>query len=267
MERSGIKMSRIFHAGQWYHESDLDVYSEKQISDIFKSHAKEMFPGFDIFDFEHVIKGQGLSSRADLCFIKKDMTSWCVVEVEKSSHDYWKHVLPQLRRFKDSVYDKSLSRRFCEKNPHVLAEPIINLFLTKPPGLLVVVDKSRDIEKWRQPLEAEGVQLITMRLFRQLVTGAYAIHIDGSLPEQDDSIISTCRLVPSSYAFSELTMETVNALPLEVQDVDICYHGTTSRWKIHRGEKITSLLISRKNLKGLKFTLRKDSTGYTLNES
>lgn len=260
-------MSRIFQSGQWYHEADLDVYSEKQISDIFKSHAQEMFPDFDIFDFEHVIKGQGLSSRADLCIIKKDLSAWCVIEVEKSSHDYWKHVLPQLKRFKDSVYDKSLSRRFCLNNPQLPPERIVDLFLTKPPGLLVVVDRSRDVERWREPLEAEGVQLMTIRLFRQLVTGAYAIHIDGSLPEQDTTVISTCRLVPSSFAFSELTLDTVSALPSNVQQIDISYQGATSKWKIHRGERTTSLLISRKNLKGLKFTLHKDSTGYTLHEA
>lgn len=260
-------MSRIFHAGQCYQEIDLDVYSEKQISDIFKSHAKEMFPEFDIFDFEHVIKGQGLSSRADLCVINKNLSSWCVIEVEKSSHDYWKHVLPQLKRFKDSVYDKSLSKRFCEKNPQLPVTKIDNLFLTKPPGLLVVVDQSRDVKKWREPLEAEGVQLMTMRLFKQLATSAYAIHIDGTFPEQDDSVISICRLVPSSFAFSELILDTVNALPLELHHVDISYQGSTLRWTIHRGEKTTSLLIRRKNLKGTKFVLHKNSTGYTLNEA
>jgi hypothetical protein len=260
-------MSRIFHGGAWYHESDLDVYSEKQISDIFKTHAQEMFIDYDIFDFEHVIRGQGLASRADLCVIKKDQSSWCVIEVEKSSHDYWKHVLPQLKRFKDSVYDKSLSRRFCEKNPQLDLGRISELFLTKPPGLLVVVDRARDIEKWREPLEAEGTQLMTLRLFKQLTTGAYAIQIDGTIPEHDKTVISTCRLVPSSFAFSELTLDTVSALPAELQQIDISYNGSTSKWKIHRGEKTTSLLISRKNLKGLKFTLHKDSTGYTLYEA
>ncbi len=260
-------MSRIFQSGQWYHEADLDVFSEKQISDIFKSHAQEMFPDFKIFEFEHVIKGQGISSRADLCIIKNDFSSWCVIEVEKSSHDYWKHVLPQLKRFKDSIYDKSLSRRFCQNNPQLPSDLIVDLFLTKPPGMLVVVDYSRDVARWRYPLEAEGVQLMTMRLFRQLVTGAYAIHIDGTIPAQDTTVISTCRLVPSSFAFSELTLDTVNALPACIQQIDICYHGTTLKWKIHRGEKTTSLLISRKNLKGLKFTLHHDSTGYTLHEA
>ena len=186
-------MSKIFSDRLWYQEIDLTTLSEKDISNIFKSQVPSLFPGLVAFEFEHVMRTSGRTTRADLCLINESNNCWHVVEVEKSSHDYHDHVHPQLRRFKTAVFDDDLIKRFISNNAAQVTASMAKLMLEKPPGFIVVVDANKKND-WRKPLRSENVSLLELRLFRNDDQNKQIIHIEGELPSQPSSLLSVCRL-------------------------------------------------------------------------
>lgn len=259
-------MSKIFSGNLWYQEIDLGAQSEKDISNIFKSHVTSLFPDLEAFEFEHVLKTSGRTTRADLCLISTTLNRWYVVEVEKSSHDYHDHILPQLRRFKSAIYDDALIRRFISNNAARVTNTMSKLMLEKPPGFVVVVDSNRKND-WRKPLKSEGVSLLELRLFRNHEFNRHMIHIEGELPNQPTSLISICRLKEGGNNFTQLILSSPSAIPLNKAKIPIVYNGSEGEWTIIRNIEETIILIHRKTVLGLKFELHFNEGIYILKES
>ncbi len=259
-------MSKIFSDRLWYQEIDLDSKSEKEISDIFRSHVPALFPDLEAFEFEHTLRTSGRTTRADLCLISKSNNRWYVVEVEKSSHDYLEHILPQLRRFKTAIYDDELIKRFISNNAARVTPQMAKLMLEKPPGFLVVVDSTKKND-WRKPLRCEGVSLLELRLFRNDAFNKHMIHIEGDLPNQPTSLVSICRMKEGGNNFTQLIITSPSAIPAGITKIPLVYNGTEGEWTIIRNATETIAFIQRKAVLGLKFELHAMDGQYVLKDS
>jgi len=259
-------MSKIFSDRLWYQEIDLGPKSEKDLSNIFKSHVPGLFPDLEAFEFEHVMRTSGRTTRADLCLISKSQNRWYIVEVEKSSHDYHDHVHPQLRRFKNAIFDGDLIKRFTSNNPGRVTESMAKLMLDKHPGFIVVVDANKKND-WRKALRSENVSLLEVRLFRNNDFNKQMIHIDGELPNQPTSLLSICRLKEGGNNFTQLIITSPNSIPQDKGKLPIIYNGAESEWTIIRNEKETIALIFRKTVLGLRFELHLEDGKFLLKDS
>jgi hypothetical protein len=259
-------MSRIFSGNDWYQEIDLGSQSEKDISNLFKSHAPSLFPGIEAFEFEHVLKTGGRTTRADLCLINNSLNRWYIVEVEKSSHDYHDHILPQLRRFKSAIYDDDLIKRFVANNGARVTSAMEKLMLENPPGFLVVVDFNKKNE-WRRPLKSERVSLLELRLFRNDEFNRHMIHIEGELPNQPTSLLSICRLKEGGNNCTQLILSNPSSIPASITKIPIVYNGIEGEWTIIRNSRETIIFIYRKVVLGLKFELHAEDGSYVLKDS
>jgi len=259
-------MSRIFSDRLWYQEIDLGAKSEKELSNIFKSHVTDLFPDLEAFEFEHVLRTGGRTTRADLCLISQRNNRWYIVEVEKSSHDYHDHILPQLRRFKTALYDDELIKRFIANNAARVTPTMEKLMLEKPPGFMVVVDSNKKIE-WRKPLKCEGVSLLELRLFRNDEFNRYMIHLEGELPNQPTSLLTVCRIKEGGNNFSQLIISSPSAIRPDLSKISIVYNGMEGEWTIFRKPGETIIFIHRKTVLGHKFELHLENGRYVLKDS
>jgi hypothetical protein len=259
-------MSRIYSDRLWYQEIDLGTKSEKDLSNIFRSQVPFLFPDLEAFEFEHVMRSSGRTTRADLCLISKTQNRWYVVEVEKSSHDYHDHVHPQLKRFKNAIFDDDLIRRFISNNAARVSPEMAKLMLEKPPGFIVVVDANKKND-WRKGLKSENVSLLELRLFRNEDYNRQMIHIEGELPNQPTSLLSVCRLKEGGNSFTQLIITSPNAIPPGKERLPIVYNGTEGEWTIIRNEKETIALIFRKTVLGLRFELHLEEGKFVLKDS
>jgi len=263
-------MSRIWSDNNWFREVDLSDKLEKELSGIFKSHVAEFFPDMMVYEFEHVMSAAGYTTRADLCLISKNLDRWFIVEVEKSSHDFYGHVLPQIQRFKDALFDADLIERFITKSINKNINETRRLLYEKPPGLIVVVDGNfEDENTWRAGLKYVNTMMLSLRLFRSESSNRFLFHMLGELPSHQTSLIASCRLMESSgYNMTELIINSTSALPTTIEKIDIIYNGIESNWTIHRSDKKTVLLhfTLPKKLRGLRFELHSMEGKYILKE-
>jgi len=260
-------MAKVFHGNSWYHEVDLEVKSEKEVSEIFRTNVGSTYPWLKPYVFEHVLESDGKKTRADLCLIARDMSYWCIVEVEKSNHDYHGHVLPQIRRFKDANIDAGVIKRFCKANNIQADDKLVDLLRGKPPHILVVVDANPENHFWKKALKAEGATLIELRVFRNEQTNLYAIYLEGDPPQSGGTLISKCYAKPSETPYSELVLNTHSCIPVGTETIQLSYRGTTATWRVIRQGTSTSLVLFRKSLLGRRFELHLADGIYSLKET
>jgi hypothetical protein len=258
-------MSRIFSDRLWYQEIDLGAKSEKELSDIFKSHVATLFPDLKAFEFEHTLRTIGGTTRADLCLINESKGCWYIIEVEKSSHNLYDHVLPQLRRFKESSYDDELLLRFISNNEARVTPEMKRVMLGKPPALLVVVDSNKKTD-WRKPLMHEGISLIELRLFRNDDSNRFMIEIEGELPNQPTTLVSICRLKETGRNIAQLILTSPNAIPTELTKIPVVYNGVEGEWTVLRTSTETYIFKQRRGVSGFKFELHRDGNVYLLKD-
>jgi len=259
-------MSKILSGSVWYQELDLGAKSEKELSDIFKAHVAELFPDLKAFEFEHTLRTVGGTTRADLCLVNESKGCWFVIEVEKSSHDYYDHILPQLRRFKEAFYDDELVLRFVSNNQASVTPEMKKIMLGKPPGFIVVVDSNRKND-WRKQLMCEGISLIELRLFRNDETNRFMVEIDGELPSQPSTLLTVCRLKETGKNIAQLILTSPDAIPTGLTKIPVVYNGVEGEWTVLRTSTETYMFKQRRGVSGFKFELHRHGNVYLLKDS
>ncbi len=259
-------MSRIFAGNNWYQEIDLGSKSEKELSDIFRAHVSELFPDLIAFEFEHTLRTIGGTTRADLCLVSESKGCWYIVEVEKSTHDYYEHILPQLRRFKEAFYDDELLLRFVSNNEAKVTPEMKRIILSKPPSFIVVVDSNKKID-WRRQLLCEGIYLFEFRLFRNDESNRFMIEIEGELPSQSSTLISVCRLKETGKNIAQLILTSPDAIPQHLSKIPVVYNGVEGEWTVLRTSTETYIFKQRRGVTGFKFELHTHGSVYQLKDT
>lgn len=77
---------------------------EEQTERLLRTHAQEMFGGFEYFDFRAPIKSPLGTRHADGALLSKHKSTWFVVEIERHEHSVRDHIEPQIEALAAGFY-------------------------------------------------------------------------------------------------------------------------------------------------------------------
>jgi len=182
-------MARILNIvdARWYDElKAVSYYGETELEKRILQHARELFPHHYVFPFKKDVHGSGETTpkRPDLCLIRRDLSSWVIVEVEIEGHSL-KHVLDQTRVFLAGDYNapevaeyvRGQLKSFCQKT--VSVKRLTGLFSAKAPSVMVIVDSEN--AGWLEELNRGGVDVCVFEIYKN-VRGHYVYRTFGQYP-------------------------------------------------------------------------------------
>ena len=121
-------MARIIHRSEVYTEVSLSLFHEREVqAQISESRADVLFPGYFYVEFEGTIRTLDDSAKPDFVLIEKEYRRWYIGETEMYRHNLHRHVLRQVRVFRNGEYTDSHSLLIQQKKPSLyLAERVNN---------------------------------------------------------------------------------------------------------------------------------------------
>lgn len=151
------------------------IHYEKDYSSFVLKMCPKLFPDFFAFEVELEIESEGCKKKCDLVLVRKDYSSWWVVEVELSTHSVASHIRPQVSVFSEGYYGgrhaekhvKSIMRR---SNYEDLDQgSLYELLDEKIPNVLIIMDKSpsHDMDNWNSLEDIDRVSISILKSFRQ----------------------------------------------------------------------------------------------------
>ena len=198
------------HKSFWFERlSVISYYSEGEFERRLINQASSLFRDYYVVPFKKTIAHVNDASNTttpDLAFIKKDYTSWLIVEVELKSHDY-EHVKRQVDVMRKPDFNKQdIIAYLTKQEPHVLDPPgfsfdaaqLTTLITTVKAGVMVIVDQTH--EGWEGKLNKVGVLLCVVQAYRN-GDGEEILRIKGQFPK-----------VYTGFVFCRIVKDPVNSI-------------------------------------------------------
>jgi hypothetical protein len=123
----------------------------------------ELFPRSFVFPFKSRVLCDGEVWRPDIALVDGGFAYWYILEVETEAHSLQKHVLPQVRAFRDGELDSAAANIVSEAIGRPLEDA--RTLIAYAPRYVGVVSNWPNAE-WRQVLRSEGVQFLSIQSFR-----------------------------------------------------------------------------------------------------
>lgn len=214
--------------GQVYQSLSIDTFTEPEIQRQIKAKSDRMFPGFTYVPCEPLIVSDTDARKPDFVLIENEYRSWWIGEVEKSSHDFHGHVMPQVTTFADGYYDETHVKKICSLAGGLDLERLMQLVYAERPGILVVVDQW--CPTWIPWLEPKGAKLALFEVFRS-ASHRYLFRINGFTPMPPVLFESRCYVRSSMPDL--LHIASPAALKLERgKQLGIIRDGIQSDWTV-----------------------------------
>ena len=238
-------MARILHKDEWYDELGSGSLYEAEFERVFQQYVPKICPGFIAVPFKKTVYSDDTSARADLALIRTDYLNWWIVEVERSDHSLYGHVLPQIRTFSAAYYGREEALYLSKKSDRLNSERLFDMIRGDQPRILVVVDTPRD--DWSPVLEENNAKLAVFQIFRS-ERDRYLFRIDGYLPTIEKPIRSPCFFEP--LLPNLLRVQNPAILPADLYDkIPIYYRGKLSLWRrIDTSDKVWLISLMRIDL-------------------
>lgn len=143
-----------------------------------------LYPSCHVFAFRPLVVHNGVGWRPDLAVIDKNWAYWFIVEVEITTHSLEKHVLPQVRAFRDGDYGADTCSAVAEA-AGISAERAATLVKYVPRYIAVV--SNQEEADWASALSAENVQYLSVAGYRRSL-GPPAYLVTGLLHPAERSV-------------------------------------------------------------------------------
>ncbi len=223
------KMSKIIDGSKQYYEVNLGSFHEPEIQRVIASKSNDIYPGFFYAPFEVLINSEYGSNKADFLLVECEYRSWWVCEVELLHHSLHEHVLPQIKTFRDGIYDEKHVEYATKKNHQIDPIRFRVLIETEHPGILVVVN--RYDREWDLAIKYEGAELGIFELFRLSDRAEYIFRINGYTPHSPGELLTYVEVDQGMRRL--LRVFTPSALPGHHGDIiHVAMNGVVSDWKI-----------------------------------
>ena len=212
-------MLRIFHRGEWFNEISPSALSEAEFERLLISNSEIIRENTVIVPFKKTVYSMENSARADLAMISVDYRYWIVVEVEMSSHDLLRHVIPQIRTLREAEYTQEYVAYIHSKRPELDKNKLSDLIRGESPEVLVIANKRNS--EWEEALRRYDVHLMAIEIFRSEFNQTIFV-IDGNLPAVEQNFLSdlsSIEMLPRCWKLSSpaaLSVEPGERFPIVI---------------------------------------------------
>lgn len=143
-----------------------------------------LYPSCLVITFKPLVINNGVGWRPDVAVIEKTLSYWFVIEVEIATHSLEKHVLPQVRAFRDGDYGQD-SIKIIARATAMSVDRVATLIRYVPRYIAVV--SNHENQAWEKQLAAENVQYISIAAYER-PAGAPAYLLTGLLKAAERSV-------------------------------------------------------------------------------
>jgi hypothetical protein len=171
-------MLRLSHRRQWFERVSKNSLSEAEFENVIKQNVELVRPKTISINFKKIIFSRFGASRPDLAFIKKDYSSWAIVEIEMLHHSLFNHVIPQVRNFVEGRYPSDLASHLSDQNSELDALKLAEMTKGVPPEVIVIANGFDT--NWKIEIERIGATFISFEIFRSPTQTASIFLIDGA---------------------------------------------------------------------------------------
>jgi len=144
-----------------------------------------LYPSCYVFKFKPLVQENGLYWRPDLAIVDKECRYWFVVEVEIATHSLERHVLPQVRAFRDGDYESDLCAAAIAASTGLAHDEAATL-IRYVPRYVAVVSNHEDVI-WASSLAQENIQYLSVVSYERPV-GPPAYLVTGLLSPAQRSL-------------------------------------------------------------------------------
>lgn len=142
-----------------FNKTDPTASLEAEFEGVAVRMLARLYPSCHVFTFRPLVVHSGAGWRPDLVIIDKNWAYWFVVEVEITTHSLEKHVLPQVRAFRDGDYGVDTAAAVAHA-VGISTERAATLVKYVPRYVAVV--SNQEEPRWASALGAENVQYISV---------------------------------------------------------------------------------------------------------
>ena len=181
---------RLYADGEWYDSSDPAAFPESSFEDFLIQESARIFPGYFVGLFKPRLYAPGGGVEPDLVFIDRRYRSWHIVEVERADHPLDQHVIPQVTKISDARITRDHGEQIARQLPQAERSRVVQLVEEVPHQTTVIVNAPAP--GWSVPLQALGVQLAIVEIFRS-PTAKLIFRLNGEQPVADSQLVTTLR--------------------------------------------------------------------------
>lgn len=218
-------MARLLIDGSWYESVPAPALYETEYTRLILQSAADLFPTFHLVLFNPIITYAAVDKAPDLALIDRSYREWWVVEVERSDHNLFHHVLPQVEVFARGSYGVDEAEHLIRKAPELDERAIREMMRGLQPRVLVI--SNADDPTWRDAFARYQALLTVVEVFRSKAN-RHVLRLNGDYPDLAGDVLSICRVDPLMPRL--LIVES----PATIKDVEspiqIDYGGAVSRW-------------------------------------
>jgi hypothetical protein len=170
-------MNQIYRNGVVYREINVDSLSEIQIQHAMHSFITQSLSDWTCYLCDLFFQRNGVGKKCDLVLIHKTKHLWCAVEIERSMHSIFGHVLPQLSVLIDGVPDpKTLSEIVYSHDREEVRQHIQTVFLYGT-RMVCVLTPFSDL-KWEREIRQYQCHSLSIHIYNS-IDGDRLYHLSG----------------------------------------------------------------------------------------
>ena len=184
-----------------FDQMDPDVPLEAEFASVVVRALTCLYKGYRCFQFTGGLEYEEKCYQPDLALVANDYSHWFIIEVELTTHNLERHVMPQVRTFRYGTPQPECSKILARELgiSHEQAKSIVEYI---PRSVAVIANKHH--ERWEVTLQAHTVPLLTVALFRT-PDGSEAIELNGRLDVLKENIgFGTYSSIDRSLIFSAI---------------------------------------------------------------
>lgn len=240
--------SKILNQSRLYHLKKAPLLTEATFEDQIASLLEKVFDDWHVIRFKSDVYSDiyDNTSRPDLALIHKAYKSWCVVEVETSSHDIGRHIIPQVTTFLDGRYNQNHARTILKNYSTIFkVQQLENLICNVQPEVFVISESYNP--EWHKILKNEGCKYFAFEP-HESERSEWLFYFKGDSPSINKTLLSYCR--PSkNYSFLKcLELDNNQALKnIEKNVINIFYNNEPYKWKVFHSES-SCFIVPKDNL-------------------
>lgn len=221
-------MPRIYRDDGWYDLITAGSMSESEFERILCQNSEIIAPDCFLRPFKLMVRGEERDGIPDLVLIDRSYRFWWIIEVERSHHDLFRHVLPQVRCFRTASYGSEVADYLYGKNPDLDRKRLGDLMLGAPPEVAVIADLWT--EQWEKEIKLEQARFLSVAIFRSSLNRLTFLR-EGFLPSHDGSYLSECS-TSEWLAARVLKVHAPATLPKNNgEDLKIVFGSSITAWK------------------------------------
>ena len=247
------------------------ITDEIEFQKIIVDKSDIFFKDYYVFQWDYLIRTPSYEQdvKPDLCFIKKDLSVWIVVEVELQGHSFNGHILPQIKKLEKGInynskktFDhifKSYDFSFLDRSS---LQKLSDLILFNDPKFLVICDKNNIY--WKDDLKHFNFMYLSVIRYVSF-KNEFNYALSDDIP---DYWINNSESICIYNELRYLDIRNPNLFKEHIfkngKDIQMIYKNELLTWVVERGDSYLRLYPSNEashKLKKLKYIVSEFENG------